>query len=119
MGSIGIVFPYRIGVDVGGTNTDAVIVDTTAADRAKCVIAAHKTPTTSPNVTTGIENAVRNVLEQSQVPVERVSSVAIGTTHFINAVIEHDRRHLSKVAVIRLSKSFTKEIPRSRIFLAR
>lgn len=111
MGSIGIVFPYRIGVDVGGTNTDAVIVDTTAADRAKCVIAAHKTPTTSPNVTTGIENAVRNVLEQSQVPVERVSSVAIGTTHFINAVIEHDRRHLSKVAVIRLSKSFTKEIP--------
>ncbi|KAK5055424.1 hypothetical protein LTR84_013174 [Exophiala bonariae] len=111
MGSIANHFPYRIGVDVGGTNTDAVIVDTTAQDRSKCVVAAHKTPTTSPNVTTGIENAVRHVLEQSKVPVEQISSVAIGTTHFINAVIEHDRRHLSKVAVIRLSKSFTKEIP--------
>lgn len=111
MGSIENNFPYRIGVDVGGTNTDAVIVDTTAQDRSNCVVAAHKTPTTSPNVTTGIENAVRHVLEQSKVPVGQISSVAIGTTHFINAVIEHDRRHLSKVAVIRLSKSFTKEIP--------
>lgn len=111
MGSIENNFPYRIGVDVGGTNTDAVIVDTTAQDRSKCVVAAHKTPTTSPNVTTGIENAVRHVLEQSKAPVGQISSVAIGTTHFINAVIEHDRRHLSKVAVIRLSKSFTKEIP--------
>lgn len=111
MGSIGNHFPYRIGVDVGGTNTDAVIVDTTARDRAKCVVAAHKTPTTSPNVTAGIENAVRHVLEQSKVPLEQISSLAIGTTHFINAIIEHDRRHLSKVAVIRLSKSFTREIP--------
>jgi len=111
MGSVGNHFPYRIGVDVGGTNTDAVIVDTTAADRSKCVIAAFKTPTTSPNVTAGIENAVRRVLEESKVPLEQISSLAIGTTHFINAIIEHDRRHLSKVAVIRLSKSFTREIP--------
>lgn len=111
MGSVGNHFPYRIGVDVGGTNTDAVIVDTTAKDRAKCVVAAHKTPTTSPNVTAGIENAVRHVLEESKVPLEQISSLAIGTTHFINAIIEHDHRHLSKVAVIRLSKSFTREIP--------
>ncbi|KEF52800.1 uncharacterized protein A1O9_11217 [Exophiala aquamarina CBS 119918] len=111
MGSVGNNFPYRIGVDVGGTNTDAVIVDTTAQDRAKCVVSAHKTPTTSPNVTAGIEIAVRHVLEESKVPLEQISSLAIGTTHFINAIIEHDHRHLSQVAVIRLSKCFTREIP--------
>lgn len=111
MGSIGNSFPYRIGVDVGGTNTDAVIVDTNAGDRAKCVIAAHKTATTSPNVTNGIETAVRHVLEHSKVEMDQISSLAIGTTHFINAIVEHDRRHLSRVAVIRLSKSFTREIP--------
>lgn len=37
--------------------------------------------------------------------------MVIGTTHFLNAIVEHDTRRLSKVAIIRLSKSFTKEIP--------
>ncbi|KIY02623.1 uncharacterized protein Z520_01088 [Fonsecaea multimorphosa CBS 102226] len=111
MGSIRKTLPYRLGVDVGGTNTDAVLVDTTATDRSKSVVAAHKTATTSPNVTEGIAAAVRHVLEQSGVAVEQISSLAIGTTHFINAIVEHDHRHLSKVAVIRLSKNFTREIP--------
>lgn len=111
MGSIGASFPFRIGVDVGGTNTDAVIVDTTVRDRSKCVIAGVKTATTSPNVTDGIEAAVKQILQQSKVPTDRISSLAIGTTHFINAIVEHDQRHLSKVAVIRLSRSFTREVP--------
>jgi N-methylhydantoinase A/oxoprolinase/acetone carboxylase beta subunit len=37
--------------------------------------------------------------------------VTVGTTHFINAAIEHDARRLNKVAVIRLSKSFLREVP--------
>lgn len=104
-------FPYRIGVDVGGTNTDAVIIDTTISNRAKSVIAAQKSTTTSPNVTDGIETAVRSVLQQANIDHSRIASLAIGTTHFINAIIEHDERHLSKVAVVRLSKSFTREVP--------
>lgn len=104
-------FPYRIGVDVGGTNTDAVIVDVTVEDRAKSIIAAEKATTTQPNVTDGIEAAVQAVLRQSKIDRQRIASLAIGTTHFINAIIEHDERHLCKVAVIRLSKSFTREVP--------
>ncbi|KAK4941889.1 hypothetical protein LTR10_018219 [Elasticomyces elasticus] len=111
MGSISNPFRFRIGVDVGGTNTDAVILDTNTTDLSKCVVAAHKTATTSPNVTDGIEVAVRHVLDQSEVPTDQISCLTIGTTHFINAIVEHDHRHLSKVAVIRLSKSFTREIP--------
>ncbi|EHY59694.1 hypothetical protein HRR83_001032 [Exophiala dermatitidis] len=103
----------RIGVDVGGTNTDAVILDLDAVDQEnRGVLAFHKTPTTGPNVTDGIETAVGNVL--AQLGKERASEIAcliIGTTHFLNAVIERDTRRLSKVAVIRLSKSFTKDIP--------
>lgn len=104
--------PYRIGVDVGGTNTDSVILDTRETKSSnRGVIAWHKTPTTSPNVTDGIETAVRSVLEQSNVPREQIACLTIGTTHFINAIVEHDARRLSKVAIIRLSRSFTRAVP--------
>ncbi|KKA17496.1 hypothetical protein T310_8566 [Rasamsonia emersonii CBS 393.64] len=103
---------YRIGVDVGGTNTDAVILDVRNAQGPnRGVIAFHKTPTTSPNVTDGIEAAVKSVLDQSQIPPSQIACLTIGTTHFINAIIEHDARRLAPVAIIRLSKSFTREVP--------
>ncbi|KAM0248857.1 hypothetical protein ACHAQJ_009289 [Trichoderma viride] len=105
-------FPYRIGVDVGGTNTDAVIIDTRIAlGREKSVIAATKTATSFPSVTDGIEGAVRTVLEESAIDRHHIASLAIGTTHFLNAIIERSEHHLSRVAVIRLSKSFTREVP--------
>ena len=104
-------YRYRLGVDVGGTNTDAVVIDTTIQDRAKSVIATHKTPTTSPNVTEGIESAIRNVLHKSDIDHDCIASLAVGTTHFINAIVEHDTRHLARVAVLRLSRSYTREIP--------
>lgn len=75
------------------------------------ILASHKTPTTSPNVTDGIEIAVRSVLQKSTINKDRLACLTIGTTHFVNAIVEHDSRRLSKVAIIRLSKSFTKEIP--------
>ena len=102
----------RIGVDVGGTNTDAVVLDPRASHSPnRGVIAFHKTPTTSPNITDGIETAVRTVLEDSNIPNDEIGCLIVGTTHFINAIIEHDARRLSKVAVIRLSKSFTRDNP--------
>ncbi|KAF5681269.1 hydantoinase [Fusarium heterosporum] len=105
-------FPYRIGVDVGGTNTDAVIVDTRLSeDPANSIIAAKKAPTTFPSVTDGIKAAVQYVLDESNIDRRHIASLSIGTTHFINAIVERDERHLSKVAVVRLSKSFTREVP--------
>lgn len=103
----------RIGVDVGGTNTDAVLLDLDAVHQeSRGVLAFHKTPTTSPNVTDGIETAVGNVLQQAgRNCVSEITCLIVGTTHFLNAVIERDGRRLSKVAVIRLSRSFTKDIP--------
>ncbi|KAF4809915.1 putative D-/L-hydantoinase subunit A [Colletotrichum siamense] len=103
----------RIGVDVGGTNTDAVAIDLSFQHtESRGVLAHFKTPTT-PDATSGIETAVRTVLAAADLTnsPERIASVTIGTTHFINAVIERDVRRLQKVGVLRLSKSFLREVP--------
>ncbi|PWY96126.1 hydantoinase/oxoprolinase [Aspergillus sclerotioniger CBS 115572] len=104
---------FRIGVDVGGTNTDAAILDTTPAlidQPSRGVCASSKTPTTA-DVTSGIYTAIVDVLAKAQVPRHDVRSVAIGTTHFVNAVVEADPRRLSRVAVIRLCGPYTRAIP--------
>ncbi|OAL35225.1 hypothetical protein AYO20_05479 [Fonsecaea nubica] len=102
---------YRIGVDVGGTNTDAAILDINALDtESRGVLATCKTSTTS-HVTLGIQNAVREVLALSKVDRSKVLNVAIGTTHFVNAVVENDARRLSRVAVIRLCGPYTRKVP--------
>ncbi|KAE8154823.1 hypothetical protein BDV25DRAFT_170974 [Aspergillus avenaceus] len=102
---------YRIGVDVGGTNTDAAILDIKASNCTdRGVLASYKSPTTI-DITSGIESAINAVLKASAVDRTRVLSVTIGTTHFINALVEADSRRLDRVAVIRLCGPFTREIP--------
>jgi len=88
---------YRIGVDVGGTNTDAVVIDD--ADR---VIARAKAPTTS-DVVSGIRAALAQVLVSD--PDEPVVAAMLGTTQCTNAVIE--RRGLRNVAILRLGAPAT------------
>jgi N-methylhydantoinase A/oxoprolinase/acetone carboxylase beta subunit len=92
----------RVGVDVGGTNTDAVLMDGTK------VVGWFKTPTT-PDVTAGITTAMRTVLEQTEVPTDQVKAVMIGTTHFTNAVVE--RKRLMETAAIRLGLPATECLP--------
>ncbi|HWO03231.1 MAG TPA: hydantoinase/oxoprolinase family protein [Methylomirabilota bacterium] len=82
----------RIGIDVGGTNTDAVLLE---EDR---VAAAVKTPTT-PDVTTGITRALAGLVTQAP-DARGAQAVMIGTTHFTNAVVQ--RRDLGRVAAVRI-----------------
>jgi N-methylhydantoinase A/oxoprolinase/acetone carboxylase beta subunit/DUF917 family protein len=51
------------------------------------------------------------MMAQSSINPEDLASVTIGTTHFINAVLEMDRSRLAKVAVLRLCGPFSKDIP--------
>ena len=90
----------RLGVDVGGTNTDAVVLD--AEDR---LLAKAKVPTT-PDVTKGIEAALAGVVEQ--VDRARITHAMFGTTHATNAVLE--RRGLRRVGVLRLGGPATQAI---------
>lgn len=92
----------RIGIDVGGTNTDAVLLD------GGTILRSIKTPTTA-DVTTGVRKALAHVLGGTDGAPPDVRAVMIGTTHFTNAVIE--RRGLSKVAVIRIGLPSASSIP--------
>lgn len=83
----------RIGIDVGGTNTDAVLVD------GAQVVQAVKTPTTE-DVTSGVRAALAGLVEGLREPLGTIDAVMIGTTHFTNAVVQ--RRDLVKVAAIRI-----------------
>lgn len=98
----------RIGIDVGGTNTDGAIIDPfQTSDPDRGVIAWHKEPTTT-NPSVGIDNAIANMLSSAAVNPDDIASVTIGTTHFVNAVIERDVARLSRVAVLRLCGPFSK-----------
>jgi len=92
----------RIGVDVGGTHTDAVILD---GDE---IIAATKSLTTA-DVVSGISNALDEVLGMSGVQVSKISSVMIGTTQFTNAIVE--RKSLTRIAAVRLGLPSGKGMP--------
>ena len=82
----------RIGIDVGGTNTDAALVERTR------VLATVKTPTTE-DVLAGVETALTDLMKAAP---EALSSdaVVVGTTQFTNAVVQ--RRGLQKIAVLRI-----------------
>jgi N-methylhydantoinase A/oxoprolinase/acetone carboxylase beta subunit len=87
-----------IGVDVGGTNTDAVAIDAAGAVRARM-----KIPTT-PDPSEGIAAAIAAVAD-----VGPVARVALGTTHAVNAIVQ--RRGLRRVAVLRLGAPGTLAVP--------
>jgi N-methylhydantoinase A/oxoprolinase/acetone carboxylase beta subunit len=90
---------YRLGIDVGGTNTDAVILD--LSDN---VVAKAKVPTT-PDVTGGMVAALETVISASGIDAARITHAMLGTTHATNAVLE--RRKLRRVAVIRIGAPAT------------
>ena len=92
----------RIGIDVGGTNTDAVVME---GDR---VVASFKA-TTSSDVTAGVSEALAGALKQSGVSARSIDVVALGTTHFTNAVVQ--RRDLTPTAAVRLGLPATQALP--------
>ena len=91
-----------LGIDVGGTNTDAVLVD------GKSVLHAVKTATTR-EVGDGIVTALRRLLAESAVDPARIDAVMIGTTHFTNAVVQ--RRHLARIAAVRIGLPAAATLP--------
>ncbi|HEY0507957.1 MAG TPA: hydantoinase/oxoprolinase family protein [Blastococcus sp.] len=92
----------RIGIDVGGTNTDAVLID------GSTVLAETKTATTE-DVTSGIANALAALQATARHDAGAVRGVMIGTTHFINAIVQG--RGLAPTAAIRLGLPATRALP--------
>jgi N-methylhydantoinase A/oxoprolinase/acetone carboxylase beta subunit len=90
---------YRLGIDVGGTNTDAVLIDENLN-----VIAEVKLPTTL-EVHDGIFTAIKEVLEESKVDRKLITKAMLGTTHCTNAIVE--RKRLSDIGILRIGAPAT------------
>lgn len=82
-----------IGIDVGGTSTDAVLL------HEREVVHYVKTATTA-NVSEGITVALDALVDVAGPDAERVDAVMLGTTHFTNAIVE--RRGLTPTTAIRI-----------------
>ena len=92
----------RIGIDVGGTHTDAVLLD------GEHVLTSTKALTTADTLT-GILNALEVILSEFNGDESAIEAVMLGTTQFTNAVIE--RRELSEVCAIRIGMPSGKGLP--------
>lgn len=92
----------RIGIDVGGTNTDGALLD----DRT--VVAKTKSPTTE-DITTGIRAVLGQLIATGGVRAGDITAVMIGTTHFTNAFVHG--RDLCPVGVLRLGLPAGQAVP--------
>ncbi len=90
---------YKLGIDVGGTNTDAVLIDENLN-----VAAEVKVPTTE-DIYTGILGAVREVLKMSDVNREDIRQAMLGTTQCTNAIVE--RKRLAPIGILRIGAPAT------------
>lgn len=93
---------YKLGIDVGGTNTDAVLIDENLR-----VVADIKYPT-SGDIYDGILGAVRAVLEASGIDRSQITQAMLGTTQCTNAIVE--RKHLAPIGILRIGAPATLSI---------
>ena len=94
---------WRLGIDVGGTNTDAVLIDEDLN-----VVAAVKNPT-SGDIYNGIMGAVDAVLADSGVDRAQIGQAMLGTTQCTNAIVE--RKGLAPIAILRIGAPASVGIP--------
>ena len=90
---------YKLGIDVGGTNTDAVLID-----ENRNIIADIKYPTSN-DIYEGIMGALRTVLEVSGVDRTEIRQAMLGTTQCTNAIVE--RKHLAPIGILRIGAPAT------------
>ncbi|WP_409304879.1 hydantoinase/oxoprolinase N-terminal domain-containing protein [Peribacillus sp. SCS-155] len=85
----------KLGIDVGGTNTDAVIV------RNNGKLLSWSKHLTTADITSGIGAAAKEVLQDANISPEQIEGVFVGTTHVLNAL--YQPVNLSKTALIRIT----------------
>lgn len=94
---------YKLGIDVGGTNTDAVLINENLE-----VTAEIKRPT-SGDIYDGIVDAIRSIIDISGIDPGEIRQAMLGTTQCTNAIVE--RKHLASVAVLRIGAPATLGVP--------
>jgi N-methylhydantoinase A len=74
---------YRIGIDVGGTFTDVILVNTESHK-----VIAVKVPTTPSDPSIGVINGIQRVLKESNIEGKEIGFIGLGTTIATNILVE-------------------------------
>ncbi len=82
---------YRLGVDIGGTFTDIVLLDDHGGIRTKKLLSS------PPDYSEAIETGVRELLAETGIPASAISEFLHGTTVVTNTIIE---RKGSRIALV-------------------
>ena len=104
---------YRIGIDVGGTFTKAVLID----NSSRAVVGRYSVMTTHDHprgVAAGVVEVFRNVLDESGVRPDEVVFLAHSTTQATNALLEGD---VAKVGIVGMAGAAAAKLaePQARI----
>jgi N-methylhydantoinase A len=103
----GTVTTYRLGVDVGGTFTDLLLID-----EARGETYSAKVPSTPADSSIGVLNGIVRICEQNSIDPERITHVMHGTTVATNTVLEGKGARVGLVTtagyrhVLQMARSF-------------
>ena len=86
---------YALGVDTGGTYTDAVVYD----ERAREIVAKAKSPTMHDELAIGIGRAIDAAVSDAAVDPSAIEMVALSTTLATNALVEGTGRPACLVTI--------------------
>ncbi len=84
-----------LGIDTGGTYTDAVVYD----EDARVVVAKAKAPTTHHDLSIGIAGAIDGAVHAAGVDPARIELVSLSTTLATNALVEGSGRPVAAVII--------------------
>lgn len=85
---------FKLGIDVGGTNTDAVLINSDLQVVKSLKVA------TSLDIYSGITEAIHEILKDTDIDRGSITQAMLGTTQCTNAIVE--RKKLAPVALLRL-----------------
>ena len=105
---------YKLGIDVGGTFTDAVLIDSATlkiVDKSKILTThSHKN-----GVAEGVVNAIDDIIKRNKIKSDQIQFIAHGTTQATNALLEGDVAKVGVIGIVRSSdKLFVKPQIRMR-----
>ena len=86
---------YLLGVDTGGTYTDAVVLD----EAADAVVASAKALTSRPDLAIGVGAAIDAALVDAKVAAADIAMVSLSTTLATNALVEGQGGRIALVAI--------------------
>jgi N-methylhydantoinase A len=98
---------YRLGVDVGGTFTDLLLVDETSGNTFTA-----KVPSTPEDSSIGVLNGVKRICETAEISPRQITHVMHGTTVATNTVLESSGAKVGLVTtkgykqVLQIARSF-------------